>query len=590
VSETSPKWPTPYEIWDSLHRGVPIDFPATGTNETTDDKSKRQIDAEWLTTLADRVTSSVRVPIVIRNAVIVGDIRLQYLTFQEDVRIERCRLHGTIDFSFSEFSKTARFDGSSFQNRVVFNGVRSRADLEWTGTEFERELQCEDANIARNLCAQGAVFGGTSSFEGTIVGGQALFKDDDYKGAKFQGDANFDLVQINGGLDVEGAVFQSNSTFVAGALKNYAYFTKAVFEGEARFDGISIAGDANFEGARFSPKGATPLGADALIRFPGIRIAGQTVFDDCEFNGAVRFDQARFEMEVFFDTTKFCGEVRFDGVSFGGPVRFNSASFMANDANARITFQSARAGDIDFRGAHFSGGKVSFQDANFKITYFRDSVTETISGDGPSQFPAPGKGELDLRGFTYDRVFLAWREALDVLEPYDIQPYRQMERAFRTIGKDRDADCVYLTQRWRAFRYNWKSPKRWLAGAGNLMYWLFARFGVRPWRLAGISLFLLLSSIWIFNKPSAVVPIKDSSCVAHKLDNLEAMGVSLNYFLPVPVPVSVCWVATNRTAVSIFGQSISFALWASVLKLLGWVLVPLGVAALSGLLRQPSAK
>jgi uncharacterized protein YjbI with pentapeptide repeats len=587
VSSVAARWPTPYEIWDSLKRGLPIDLPEVTPQETAATRKDREIAATWIDSLVERTSGVVAVPVVIRNAIIKGDLRLRYVTFQHDLRIERCLVEDVVDLSFCVFSKAAVFDRSKFQNKVFLNGVRSQADLEWTATEFDRELECKNAEINGNLFAQGAIFK-DFDLEGTSIGGLALFKDEDSSAARFRGEATFDLVQINGGLQIQHAEFEAEVTFTAATIKNFADFSDVVFRGKTQFDGASVLGDAKFDRAQFLPT-ASPQQTE-LIRFPSVRITGQAIFDDCTFGGAVRFDQIRFEAEAFFESAKFSADVRFDGALFSGPARFNGASFAPENAKSRIHFRGAKAGNIDFTDVRFLCGIVSFEDADFRIVHFRADVTEKAPAGGESQFPLRGNGELDLRGFTYERVFIAWREALDILEPYDVQPYRQMERAFRTMGEDHAADEVYLGQRWRAFRNNLNPPTRWVVAAGQLTYGLVARFGVRPWRLAGISILLLLCSVWVFNKPSAVLPIKDSVCTAHTLDNREALGVSLNYFLPVQVPVSVCWVATNRTACSMFGQSMSFALWASILKLLGWILVPLGVAALGGLLRQPPAK
>jgi hypothetical protein len=323
-----------------------------------------------------------------------------------------------------------------------------------------------------------------------------------------------------------------------------------------------------------------------LVRFPGVRVTGQAVFDNAIFGAATRFDQARFEAEAFFESTEFRGNVRFDGTSFEGPARFNRASFAPPSPGATINFRGATARDIEFREAHFSRGRISFQDANFKIVYFQDAVGKNALVAETQQFPTRGSGELDLRGFSYDRIFVPWRDALNILEPYDVQPYRQMEKAFRVMGNDRDADSVYLKQRWRALRIHLKPPRRYLSAAGELIYGIVARFGVRPWRLAAISIVLVASSVCVFHQPSAVTPAKDSGCIGHTLSKGEALGVSLSYFLPVQVPMAACWVASRETAVAPFGESISFALWASILKRLGWIFVPLGVAALGGLLRR----
>lgn len=584
------RWPTGYEIWDLLQRGLPIDLPEVVPEETPDVQQKRHVDSAWIVALLGSTKDSVGVPIVIRNAIMVGALRLHYVTFQHDFRIENCVLKDTIDLSFSVFKKAAVFDGSRFENRVLLNGIRTQADLKWKTTDFGSELECQDATIGRNLSAEGAVFR-SFDFEGSSIGGVALFKDEKSRRAEFRGDATFDLVQINGGLQIQSAEFQSEVTFTAATIKNFADFRNAIFRGKAQFDGASFLGDAKFDAVQFVPKKPDTDNDDKdvdteLIRFPGVRIAGQAVFDNCLFAGSARFDQTHFESEAFFESAKFSEDVRFDGASFAGPASFEGASFVPNGASNRIDFRGAKGGSIDFTGAHFSGGTVTFQDAAFRVVYFHHE-SEAIASD--RQLPLRGKGGLDLRGFTYERIFMSWREALEILEPYDVQPYRQLERALRTMGKDHEADDVYLQQRWRAFR-NSIQRKQWLVATGLLIYGCVLRFGVKPWRLAGISILLLLCSVAIFHQPNATEPIKDSACIAHQLDPWEAFGVSLNYFLPIQVPVSACYAASTRTAFEACRHLISFALWATILKILGWIFVPLGVAALGGLLRQPSSK
>ena len=580
-------WPTPDQIHDGLRKGISIDLPDITPDEPGSVRRAREIPASWIAELVQQPRGIVERPIVIRNAIITGVLKLPYTEFQSDVRIKGCCFEGEVDLSFSGFSKAAILDRCIFEQDVRFYGMRADADFELTGTAFFGELDCQDLTVKRNLCAQGAKFR-RCNFEGTSVGGQALFEDEESKPAHFQGEATFDLLQVGGGLYLKASQFESDATFTAAGVKCYADFSNVVFLGKAQFDGIVIAGDASFDHVRFTPDPTRLSDSRTPIRFPGIRVEGQAIFDHAIFGSNARFDQARFQAEVFFESAEFLGSVRFDGASFAGPTKFNHAAFSPGSKEVQVTFKGAKAAaDVEFNGVRFLRGKISFQDADFKIVYFRNSVEERAPVDQP-QFPTRADGELDMRGFSYERIFLAWREAIDIFEPYDVQPYRQMERAFRIMGRDRDGDRVYLSQRWRALRL--KRPRRWINATGGALYWLIARFGVRPWRLAGISFFLVAFSIGIFHQPTAVMPLKDSTCIAHRLNMREALGVSLNYFLPVSVPVASCWAASGNNAFALFRQPVSFLLWGSLLKLMGWIFVPLGVAALSGLLRRDPGK
>jgi hypothetical protein len=577
-----------------------------------EDSRRREIPAVWITKLVQQPQKVVRQRIEVRNAVIVGNINLAYVEFQDEIHFLACRFKGVVDLSFSHFSRAFVLNECKFEQAVKLNGVRADADVEWTKAEFDDVLECQDGTITRNLSSQGALFQ-ECNFEGATIGGQAIFKDDESPAAHFRGEATFDLIKIGGGLHLDGAVFDLEARFTGAVIQGYAIFSGAMFRGRAQFDGIVIEGDADFENAKFWPTPTVDIGK-ASIRFPGARIDGQADFEHVLFGDYVRFDLVRFGAEAFFEFAEFLGQVSFDSASFKGPARFNCTIFSTPDPMARISFRGATStNDIEYKGAQFKGGIVSFQDVNFKVVYFcdslearlpkdkpgpcpkaeggelgRDSLEPRVPKDEPRQFPKAGSGELDLRGFCYERIFIDWREALSVLKPYDIQPYRQMERAFRTMGKDRDADGVYLQQRRRALAPEtfWDWPKS-IAG---YLYWGVARFGVRPWRLGVFSITLILISMFVYHQPGSVTAIKDSGCVAHALNRREALGVSLNYFLPIPVPVASCWAASGKTAFSPFGQPVSFMLWGTLLKLLGWIFVPLGVAALSGVLRRDPLK
>jgi hypothetical protein len=154
------------------------------------------------------------------------------------------------------------------------------------------------------------------------------------------------------------------------------------------------------------------------------------------------------------------------------------------------------------------------------------------------------------------------------------------------MGKSTAADKVYLTQRWRTLRYHITRRHDLLRALGEVAYWALGNFGVRPYRLGVYALILIAASTWQFTKPNAVLPKKDSGCEAHKLSGAEALGVSVTYFLPVDVPMGACWEPTRNPAIQIGGNQITFLVWASLLRLTGWIVVPLGVAAVGGLLRR----
>jgi hypothetical protein len=384
--------------------------------------------------------------------------------------------------------------------------------------------------------------------------------------------------------------FRGFARFIGASVKAYLSFIAVEFEDIAWFDGMTVDGDARFDDVRFLPK--KQVKASDFVSFYGIHISGQTVFDGARFGVYVRFDQARLDADSSFCSTQFMKRARFDNAVFGGPVRFirredNDPPVMFE---ASAEFAAVSAPDIHFEETEFRGD-VRFRDASIKTLRFQDAENEK----DVCRFPhvkraADGRWSprIDLRGLAYDRMIIS-REGIRVLEsiePFDIQPYRQAEKVFRTMGDSSSADRVYLMQRRRTLLYHLKRPRHWLKAFGELLYWAAANFGIRPYRLAVYTLILITVSTYLFMQPGAVAAKKDTSCVGHQLHAAEAFGVSVAYFLPVEVPTGSCWEATRERAIPVGNHEISFLLWATVLRLSGWIVVPLGVAALSGLLRR----
>jgi len=577
-------WPSRWSAWSNIQAGEPVAFPPFSDGETADVSRRRTVEAEWIIALVDPETGFVATPINLRNAIIAGDLPLRYVEFKAGITLANCEFQGAVDFDFATFDKSACFDGSLFAVSCSYYGAVAKADLELRETRFQ-DLDCSYLSVAFEFAANDIKVGGSANFGLMRVGGDLHLEQ-----ATFSGDAVFDAAKIESELDLSNTTFAATASFIGTHIKKAAVFAGIEVVGVAYFDNLIVEGDAHFERARFVPAPAAVPARGEAIRFPGLHVSLQAIFDEAVFGAASRFDQARFDGEAFFESARFDGPVRFDGAKFAGPAKFTRLLGVGLPVEFRGggTFIGATAAqDVEFHSARFSGD-LCFRDATFKTVYFQDTLTETATDAG--QFRPPGEGTLDLRGFTYDRILVGWKDALRILEPYDVQPYRAMEKAIRTIGKDRDADGVYLLQRERALKYDWSHlGERGLLAIAGALYWCL-RFGVRPLRLAVIPLVLLIFSIAIFHQRSAVVAKKDSPCVTHTLDYLEAFGVSVNFLLPVELPVAGCWQATPLPAFHFGEGSVSFSLWGTWLKITGWIFVPLGVAALSGLLRRDPPK
>src|SRR5579864_6016396 len=152
------RWLTARELQQRISDGLPVELPSFDQNERLDDEEHRQIQAAWIVALVERPKGFIARPVVVRNAIVTGDLNLRYVEFQSDFTFTSCQFKGEVDLSFCIFCKAAVFNGSHFEKKTSMRGVSAHADFEWVGTEFDGELDCKGMTVTRNLCAEGAKF------------------------------------------------------------------------------------------------------------------------------------------------------------------------------------------------------------------------------------------------------------------------------------------------------------------------------------------------------------------------------------------------------------------------------------------------
>jgi hypothetical protein len=169
---------------------------------------------------------------------------------------------------------------------------------------------------------------------------------------------------------------------------------------------------------------------------------------------------------------------------------------------------------------------------------------------------------------------------MEYLDPYDRQPFTQLEETFRRAGKDKLADDVYYELKCReSDQKTLRNPGAWLL---DHFLWLFTGYGVRLHRLSVFIALILLIGTIIFHFEGAVEPKLDMQPLPH-LPYWEAFWVSLNTFLPVEIPSGENWIPSSKI-IRVLG--IRFTTFATLLKLAGWILIPVGIAGISGILKR----
>ena len=196
--------------------------------------------------------------------------------------------------------------------------------------------------------------------------------------------------------------------------------------------------------------------------------------------------------------------------------------------------------------------------------------------------------DIDLLECTYDRIQVDWQSLLRYpngqsrVQPFDHQPYIQLAEVLRRAGSEKDADAIY------AERLRVQSTK--LSGWRKLQDWVyrvFANYGIDLWHEFWAALIVLLFGAFVFSRPAAVVSSESSGKIEGTISWRNAFFLAVHQFFPLSLPVKPEWDPSRRALLKWRRFTLlTAATYANFLHIFGWILVPLGVAAVAGVLRR----
>jgi uncharacterized protein YjbI with pentapeptide repeats len=552
------------------------------------------------------------------------------------------------DFGGLQVEGTAVFDGVSFRGPANFTRSHFKADVSFNTfvaegrlhqAEFRAPADFSDSHVEGNFGGEGIRFYAAATLSRVRIDGNAHFQPvpDGKKvvTARFAGPTTFIKLNIQGSLEAELAQFEGEVSFelaqVAGIvllraglvedeIKSPRFAGKANFL-EARFHGADFAG-AQFEGptifARTSFDGPVFFRAfrsggrarstrfASYVDFVETKAKGRAEFTETEFAGYADFSRIEMLASSTFAGAHFADQASFNGARFAQTVSFEDTTFIGRADLSRMKVE----GSALFQRADFSN-KVDLRDSYIVSCFFRDELIEGKDEQRRAEFTTA----VDLRGFNYERIHAGWERILDAMDPDDRQPYVTLEKYFRTSGHDRQAELVYLKRR-HAERRRLASLSQRLGYLSQWLQWFLFNYGVRPFRLLGFSLGIVLLGLFMFSRPGAVVDKESKSSAAPASERLagssaqtasgrsetnqvtgvqatqpvdlnwtQALGVSLRLFIPiVEIPSGSRWAPSENQAPLFRYANLSFAGYATLHRIAGAILVPLGIAALTGLL------
>jgi uncharacterized protein YjbI with pentapeptide repeats len=349
--------------------------------------------------------------------------------------------------------------------RVHSHGLRIanvvvKGDLDWANLEipfgvqfdacvFEGPVDFSRARFHRSLTLHDCVFYKPVYLKGTHV-------DDDLEigSSIFLDEAVFSSGRVLGRLNGQGDYFRKPVSFDQMKIGLSADFSDAQFVTldirEATFHGPVVLENTEIDYALYA-QGAKFTGRTNMADFYGLKVSGSAYFDNAAFAGPVNFILAHIAGNFEARGVEFnndCDDTDLAVASRHQPLHFNTDFGGMKVDGFVILSRASFAGQISFRNATFQHLHLDGRCA--RSLHHTNSV-----------------GDLRLEGLSYRRIrsitnetaeltteqlAQSWENLRDLLRnhaPYSFDIYQNLEQYFQREGQAGLADEVYIEGRCR---------------------------------------------------------------------------------------------------------------------------------------------
>jgi hypothetical protein len=386
---------------------------------------------------------------------------------------------------------------------------------------------------------------------GVLIDGAIVREPVDLRNAEIAWDTRLKGCRFEGGVNFSRSIFREGISF-----------EESVFNGGANFSEMKVSRALNLQQAAFK-RGAV----FAQVELMGPLLAGRVAFEDAI--GPANFSNLKAESAVVFTNAIFAGGADF---RFGRIAEF----FLLN----RARFHCA-TGLVDFEGMKVEGvtslseaafsGYVSLKDGQFKSLELRDV-----------KWPQHADREwLWMSGMSCQRLSAgenkdSWRNLLQLVDSaahgsaYSADIYSCFGEFYRREGYLREANQFSIAQKRREREEVLRGPE-WL---WSLFLDWFVGYGRSPERALLWSISIVLVGMVVF-RPDRMEPRTTNL----KADVYSPFWYSIDLFLPlIKLQDSDMWKPRDELWFVRF--------WSRLHTILGWALIPIALAAWTGMLEK----
>lgn len=370
------------------------------------------------------------------------------------------------------------------------------------------------------------------TFEHDVVLHSSVFdKGLSMAGSTFEGSADLNRVTIGGTVDLH------ESTFLPAE--------------EAQFSFASINGNFQADGATLPKLGMFGARIDGIALFRNVRFQRPPSFVLSVFNGTLDMTDSTFSAD------EHASSALFNGASVGETAHFVRAIF---ESGASFDFLDVklnlRASQAEFRSkavfdASRVGGTVFFDNTRFDGLLSLNDMTYGLINAGDSS----------------DSI----KNIMDVINhaEFSRQVYSTLENTMLDRGEVSQANSIFVSQRRRERDESLSG----IALIGSYLLDFFVLYGLSPQRTLYWSLGIVLIGIALFWR-AAWMKGKDKEL------GYNPIWYSVDLFMPVVnLQMADAWRPNDEsTRMAAFRR-----FWMRIQTLTGWILIPIGLLALTGI-------
>ena len=540
------------------------------------------------------------------NAVIPDLLSLEFAMVPHAVFLVGCRFQGPVNFAGCEFKKSLSLPQAFFAQAANFYRLKVGLDASLRQAVFAGPVDFGGLAVDGQFILAGARFtdkAHEANFNGGVVG-QSL----SLKNAVFEGPVDFTSVKAGGEFNAAAAHFNGaahKAIFNGLKVAQSVSFVQAVFQGAVDLGGAEIGGELFFDGARFES-------ADGKVSFNGIKVGPRASFDGTVFKGPVDFtmasvsgmlivNQAQFDnpdrvpnffgmkvdQHAFFSDNVFQGGLSMVGTSFKNLMLAGGAdsapTYKEVNLDGAMVEYSLILGDLRLDVLQASRLQVKGPTVLKNLTISRKADLRDSSFYALKMlnvaWPANPE-QVWLEGLTYQSVSAGegpqdWQKLLAWINHsrFDSRNYQQLEDFFLHGGTKDRADTVYIEGKRREVMQKWWHPYN----LATLVFWDgLAGYGKKPARTLWVSLLIVFIGTFVFDHRNFDPSFLGGWTWLLQGNRNKTLVVqfflSLDEFLPgVDLGLARLWHIEN----------ISFPtlLYYHFHKIAGWILIPIGLAA-----------